>query len=174
MYVTTIISTFFDDSARRIIKVFKTGLRAFTGVETGPFGFDSNPVAGMKAIYCDTNIKGKQVIIGYIKTDQLADVGESRMFSTDQEGELKFYVWCKNDGTLHLGGSADNLIRFAQTKAVIDEIQQDIATLKNAFTTWVIVPSDGGAALKAISASWAGTPLEETIDSAKIDEIKTL
>jgi len=36
-------------------------------------------------------------------------------------------------------------------------------TLKAAFTSWVVVPTDGGAALKAITAAWAGSTITPTV-----------
>jgi hypothetical protein len=47
----------------------------------------------------------------------------------------------------------------------LNNIESDINDLKTAFTTWVTVPQDGGAALKTATATWYATPLIETIDS---------
>jgi hypothetical protein len=142
--------------------------------QVSPFGIDSSPVDGMSAIYGRTNKNGKAVIIGYYNKSLLAAKGETRVFSIDGDGELSTFIWLKADGTMQLAGDSDNLIRFGNTKTVIDEIQNDIASLKQAFNSWVPVPNDGGAALKTAAASWAGTPLTGNIDSSKIDEIKTL
>jgi len=47
----------------------------------------------------------------------------------------------------------------------LNNIEQDINDLKTAFSTWVVVPTDGGAALKASTATWYAAPLIETVDS---------
>lgn len=39
-------------------------------------------------------------------------------------------------------------------------IQDDINDLKSIFSNWVVVPNDGGAALKTASSSWYGTDIE--------------
>lgn len=175
MNLVKVISTELDDISRRIVKFLRKGKGDVqTAPECAPYGIDSNPVKDMIAVYGQTGVKGKQVVLGYINKNQLAAVGENRIYSTDSEGTLSFAIHLKADGTCEIGGTADNLVRFANTKAVIDEIQSDIASIKQVFSTWVPVPMDGGAALKTAATTWAATPLTEDIDSSKIDEIKTL
>lgn len=161
---------------RRILKFLRYGKSdSQTSNEVAPFGIDSNPIKDMIAVYGPTSDKGETVIIGYLNKNQLAEIGETRLFSTDANGTtLKFSVWLKNNGTLELGGGNDFLLRFSKTKEVVDELQNDIATLKQAFTTWVVTANDGGAALKAASAAWAAQQLAKNINDAKIEQIKTL
>lgn len=174
-YFVRVNSTLYEDLNRRIIKVLRLGSSDWlTANDASPFGIDSNPVKDWVAVYSETAEKGEPVIVGYLNPNQLAEPGDTRLFSTDDLGNLKFYVWLRNDGSLSLGGEGDNLVRFSKLKDTIDELQNDIAELKKAFTNWVVVAEDGGAALKAISTEWAGTPLQKPIDPAKINEIKTL
>jgi hypothetical protein len=174
MILTRVISATLDKIFRRVVKVKGYGNDTKTGLEAAPYGTDSNPIAGMVAVYSPTAIKGKQVIIGYINKNQLAAAGEHRTYSTDSDGELKFYIWQKADGTCEIGGNTDFMVRFSKLKEAFDELQDDVTTLKQAFSSWVVVPSDGGAALKAASATWAGTAFTKSIDPAKIAEVKTL
>ncbi len=44
----------------------------------------------------------------------------------------------------------------------LNALENDLNTLKQAFTSWVVAPGDGGLALKAISAAWAGTSIANT------------
>jgi len=44
----------------------------------------------------------------------------------------------------------------------LNEIKQDINTLKTVLSAWVVVPGDGGAALKTAAATWAGSQLVTT------------
>jgi hypothetical protein len=44
----------------------------------------------------------------------------------------------------------------------VNALKQDLNALKTAFSTWVTVPSDGGAALKAITATWYAQQLTPT------------
>lgn len=168
------ISSSIIEAGRRILKFARYGADDIqTSDEVSPAGIDSNPIPKLIAVYGTTSTKGETVIIGYLNPNQLADVGEIRTFSTDENGNIKTYTWLKNDGTIELGGNSDNLLRFSKTKEVVDEIQNDIAALKQAFTAWVVTPNDGGGALKAASATWAAQALQKNIDNAKIDKIKT-
>lgn len=164
------------DENRRVIKFLRYGANDVqTANEAPPFGIDSNPLKDWIAVYAQTDDKGSPVIIGYLNPNQLAGPGETRLFSLDPDtGDTKFYAWLRADGTMSLGGEADNLVRFSKLKEAFDELQNDMKSLKDAFNNWIVSPSDGGAALKVASATWAGTPLETTIDPAKIAEIKTL
>lgn len=169
------ISSEIDNLNRRVIKFLRLGKEDFqTSLQVAPHGIDSNPVRDMVAIYGESSQKGKTVIIGYLNREMLAVPGETRVYSTDSTGALKGFIWLKSDGTYHFGGDADNLVRFSKLKEVVDELQNDLTTLKQVFTNWVPVPNDGGAALKSGSSSWAGTPLTKNIDASKIDEFKTL
>lgn len=163
------------ESGFRKIKIRRLGNGDIqTARQVTPFGIDSSPIKKMRAVYAETNKKGKPVIVGYLNKELLAAEGETRIFSVDGDGALSIFVWLKSDGTIQLGGDADNLSRHSKLKEVVDELQDDIATLKQNFTSWVPVPNDGGAALKTATATWAGTALVKNIDDAKIDEIKTL
>ena len=165
MNLTRVISTAFDSVLRRIVKVRRYGKDdTQTAIEGSPYGTDSNPIAGMIAIYAPTSDKGKKVIIGYVNISQLAAVGEHRIFSTDTDGELKFYVWLKNDGTCQMGGTAHNLVRYTP-------LNQGLQDLKTALQAELFAIAAGIA-----TGGGSYTPGTLTVDIAgsKIDEIKTL
>lgn len=139
---------------RRLVKVLRLGKSDVqTPFAVSPFGVDSNPIKDMIAVYSDTGEKGKTVIIGYINKNQLADKGELRLFSTDEAGILKKYIWLKNDDTIEIGGDTDNMVRYS--------------ALATAFN---IMLTDLNAARAALSLP----PSTADISTAKIDEIKTL
>lgn len=155
------ISTSFDSFSRRIIKVLRFGLSDVQQTfEASPVGIDSNPAKDLIAIYSDTSRNGESAIIGYIKKNQLADVGELRLFSTDNNNVQKFFVWLKNDGTIQIGGNNDNAVRYAALNAAI---QTYLTALNTAIAAGV---ASGGGAYTPPS------PLD--ISAAKINEIKTL
>ena len=83
---------------KRILKIEEFGAK--TASESMPFGMDSNPIADMIAIHSTTSNNAESVIIGYINKNQIAGVGESRLYSLDANGVLKAFVYCKNDGYL--------------------------------------------------------------------------
>lgn len=61
-----------------------------------------------------------------------------------------------------LDGSFGGLIKIEDLVDKINTIEQDLNTLKSAFSSWVTVPNDGGAALKTATASWAGQSITPT------------
>ena len=138
------------------------------------FGIDSNPVKDMVAIYQRSSANGNAVIVGYLQKNSLADIGETRLFSTDQEGEVQMYVWAKNDGTLLLGGDSKNLVRYQELETAFNSLKStvdDLISKFNAHTHILTLSSGTGSA--AIPAN-PGTPSTADITGAKINEIKTL
>lgn len=161
-------------NGRRIVTVLRRGQKDVQDADQSlPSGVDSSPVANMTAVFSKTSLGTRKVIVGYLKNDQLASQGEVRLFSVDSSGTLQTYLWIKNDGTVEIRGSGDNMVRFSKLKESVDELKNDLTTLKSAFTGWVPVANDGGAALKTATATWHGTALVKNIDDAKINEIKT-
>jgi len=107
--------------------------------------------------------------------NQLAGIGEHRTFSTDSDGSVKFYVWLKSNGTLELGGSSKHLARYEELKAGFDELKQNFNDHLTAFNTHMHPTAGTGAP----SPPTPGTgipalPSTASIDSSKIEEIKTL
>jgi hypothetical protein len=69
----------------------------------------------------------------------------------------------KDDGTLTINGDGCGGILISKnTSDKLNSLEKDINSLKQVFTTWVTVPNDGGAALKAAAATWSGQQLTET------------
>lgn len=120
MYLVKIISSSVDDLARRLVKFYRLGLRDVqTSLTVAPYGDDSVPVKDMIAVYSETSTKGNTVIIGYINKNQLAAVGERRLFSTDENGEQKAYVWLKNSGNLELNGKDYHAVRYEKLNSAL-------------------------------------------------------
>lgn len=169
------ISSEINKFGQRVVKFLGLGKNdTKTAVQISTPGTDSSPIKGMMAVYSPTASKDGSVVVGYLLKDQLAKPGEHRTFSTDKDGVLKFYIWQKDDGTCEIGGNTDFMMRFNKTKEVIVEIQNDIAALKQVFSSWVPVANDGGGALKTASTVWRSQALVKDIDAAKIEEIKTI
>ena len=65
----------------------------------------------------------------------------------DVTGYISLYS--EIDSIKFLDGNFGGLIKIDELVKKINDIESDINDLKQAFTTWVTVPNDGGAALKA-------------------------
>jgi hypothetical protein len=96
---------------KRIYKFLQFGAKSAS--ESLPYGLDSSPIKGMTAIYATTSNDAESVIIGYIQKNQLSEVGESRLFSTDENGVLKAFIWNKKNGTIEINGSDFTAVRYA-------------------------------------------------------------
>jgi hypothetical protein len=166
------ISTEVDSLQRRITKFLRYGKTDVqTSQQVAPHGIDSNPVKDMMAIYSQTEEKGKTVIVGYINRNVLAAVGENRLYSTDSSGELSTSIWLKADGTIELGGSAKHLVRFEELKTGFDQLKSDFNAFITAYNSHMHPTAGTGA---PSPPTVTGTSSTASIDSSKIDEIKTL
>ncbi len=161
-------------SNKRLVKFLRMGKSDVQeNYQVAPFGFDSNPVKDMIAVYSKTDELGKSVIIGYIDKNQLADVGESRMYSTDADGLLKFFLHLKNNGTAEFGGDADFMVRFSGLETAFNELKSDLNNLVTTFNTHVHPGVTSGPSSTSPTPT-PGTQSTADISPAKIEEIKTL
>lgn len=174
-FVTT-ISTQLDSLQRRVIKILRMGKNDIqTSDQVAPHGIDSNPVKDMTAVYAATEQKGETVIIGYLNKNMLAAVGEMRLYSTDADGVLQTFVWLKNDGTMELGGGAKNLARFQELKTGFDQLKADLNDMKTKWNTFAAAYVPGSPSVTGLPpTAQQSTASTASIDTAKIDEIKTL
>ena len=63
------------------------------------------------------------------------------------------------------GGSLGGMVKLEALVSVINAIKADLNNLKTAFNSWTPVPSDGGAALKTIAATWTSSHISNTTNS---------
>lgn len=146
----------------RILKVQQFGAK--TANECSPFGEDSNPLKNMTAIFAKTSEAGSSVIIGYINENQLANLGEKRIFSLKETGELSSYIWLKNDKTIEINGNNDNLVRFLPLNKALFNLDSNI----NAELSKI------SAAIASLGGTYVNSVVKTDINDAKIEEIKTL
>jgi len=150
------------EAGKRIIKVDQWGPK--TVDEVSSFGDDGHPVANMTAIYADTAENGDPVIMGYINENQLAAIGEKRIYSLDSNGDVSFFIWLKNNGTVEIGGTADNMVRYQK----LDDSLQAQKSLINAEFIKI------QAAIATAGGVYTPAPISINTIAAKINEVKTL
>lgn len=171
------ISTEFDNARRRIVKTLRLGKQDVqTGPQVSPFGSDSNPAGNLRAIYLQTGVKGQTYIVGFINRDLVAEVGENRQFSTDEDGNLIFEARMRNDGTYEIGGSVDNLARYSKLQEAFDELKGDFNDLVTSYNlhTHITTATVGIGPPGVIAPTTStGTPSIADITPAKIEELKT-
>ncbi len=126
IYLVKVISTSFSDTAKRLVKFLRLGTKDVQNMHSASqYGFDSNPIKDMVAVFAETQSKGKSVIIGYLNKDQIAEVGESRVYATDSDGNLKYFLHFKNDGTAEFGGTGDFLVKYNALLARLTDLESE-------------------------------------------------
>ena len=61
------------------------------------------------------------------------------------------------------GSNYDGLVKVNDLVTKLNNLENDLNTLKTAFSAWVTVPNDGGAALKVATAAWYAASLTPTV-----------
>ncbi len=172
--LVTIISTSVDNLKRRLPKFYRFGKRnAETAVEVNPYGIDSNAIEGMVAVYAQTTNNGAPIVIGYINKNQQALVGELRTFSTDKDGNEKFYTWLRNDGTYEIGGTSNYAVKFNELKTEFNSLKSDFNSLVTKYNSHTHTGVTSGSGSSGTTATPATTN-SSNIDNAKNDKIKTI
>ena len=150
----TVDSTSTEDGMR-MIKVDQFGAKE--PYECAPFRFDSNPVKDMTAVYADTSENGEPIIIGYINENQLADVGELRLYNSN-----KSYIWLKNDDTIELNGNSRTIVAFIDLKTelenTINKLNVELTKIQTAIT--------------ALGGAYAQVNVEVNIDNSEVKDVK--
>lgn len=171
-----VISTAIEKGFRRIKATVYGETDIRTPRQIAPFGIDSNPVKDMTAIYLDTNKKGKPVILGYFNRQLIADTGELRLYSADEEGEEQIFIHLKNDGTIAVGGEDDNMVRFSKLKEGFDALKVDHNKLVTAFNAHMhpTAPVGPPSPPTPVPSSIPAVASTASVDASKIEEITTL
>lgn len=172
--ISTVISNIVENGFRKI-KARVLGVRDIrTATQIAPFGVDSVPPAGMTGIYANTSTNGKQILIGYYNKSLLAQDGEFRIYSVDEDGSVATFIWLKANGKIQLGGDEDNAVRFSDLKSGFDQLKQDFNDHLTAFNAHMHAtaasgppsPPTPGTGIPAVASG-------ASIDAAKIEEIQT-
>ena len=147
---------------------------AFSGdthesVQIAPFGDDSCPPKGVKGIKTITSTDAYHVILGYFNRSNIANEGEKRLFSVKSDGSISFYVHLKSNGTMEIGGSDDNLVRYSELKSGFDQLKSDFNNFKATHTHAGVTTGTGTSGIPTDT-----TASTADISGCKIDEIKTI
>jgi hypothetical protein len=100
----------FQVNSNRIVKAFRFIKASLSGdthepVQIGPFGDDSCPPKNVKGVKTRTTTESIHVVLGYFNRNPLAQEGEKRLFSLQEDGAESVYVYLKNDSTFEIGCS---------------------------------------------------------------------
>lgn len=73
-----------------------------------------------------------------------------------------YAIQMTSDGVAINGDEFGGLVKIQDLVTKLNNLENDINTLKTAFNSWVTVPNDGGAALKTAAATWYASQLTNT------------
>jgi len=144
MFIGRVNSTSFSNAKERLIKFLGWGKNDVQSQkEASPYGTDSSPIKNMIAIYAQTANGSESIVIGYINKNQLADVGEHRIYSTNSDGDLQAEIWLKKNGKILINANGDSTevqINTGQYKAVLGDKNQtvlnNLATVLTTMNIW--------------------------------------
>jgi len=163
------------DGGIRILKFIRMGKDDVqTAKEVAPFGIDGAPLKDTLALYAETMEPGSPVVLGYVNEDQLAAAGELRMYSLKENGDIAFYTWQKADGTMEIGGTADNMVRYSKLEKAFNDLKADFNALVTAYNAHTHPYIDSGSGSTTSPSTSQGQSSTADISGAKINEIKTL
>lgn len=90
-------------------------------------------------------------------------VGSVVMISPQDEVTYFVSMYSQVDEVWLRGTTNGGVVKVGDLVTKLNNLESDLNNLKTIFsTTWIVVPSDGGAALKTAAASWAGQTLTPT------------
>lgn len=106
-------------------------------------------------------------------TVQICRIGNDDDFLMLHADEVEKIYWkiegvtleVTKDGFVFNGGQNKGMVKMPQLVDRLNNIEDDINKIKQAFFGWTPVPQDGGAALKSAAASWFGTSILKTVES---------
>ena len=90
-------------------------------------------------------------------------VGSNVVVSLLSNGSAFVSMYSDIDSIQLNGSNYDGLVKVNDLVTKLNNLENDLNTLKTAFSTWVTVPNDGGAALKVATASWYAASLTPTV-----------
>lgn len=136
-------------------------------------GIFSRPHDDVQGVNIDVN--GLNIIIAThdYKLDKSLDKGEAIIYSVNASGTILSSVLLNNNSEVVVNDGTDYAVAFEDLKTVVEELQNDLTALKSAMGSgWVVVPTDGGAALKAAITTWFGTAISGNMDNTKVEKVR--
>ena len=115
-------------------------------------GFVADGAAGV--VLLTEKIEAAEIVIG--DTSAVMDADGLRIDVGDISAHLD-----KNAVAFN-GGDFGGLVKVEALTKRLNTIENDINNLKTVFSSWIVAPQDGGAALKAAAGSWSGSRLTPT------------
>ena len=172
MFLTNIEISTITDGLRLIKAQIMSSYNARSIPQFGPAGLDSAPIAKQLAVTTPTATRGADVVLGYQNQNQIAEPGETILYSCDADGVYKATAAMRVDGTMELLGTGDFLVRYT---ALDTSLQAQTALINANLTLVATAIATLAAELGLPPTPPLYTPTSVTINTtpAKITKIKT-
>lgn len=155
--ISKVLSYNLDQFKRRIVKVLRFGREdGKESFEVSPYGLDSGVPKGCMAVYMKSHNRGNSIVLGYINQEQLATIGETRLYSNGSE------IWIRKNGDIEIGGNTDNLSSHSELQIAMNLLAQKINEQFGLIASGI---ATGGGA-------YTPTPISINLIDAKLDKIK--
>lgn len=174
-----ITDTFFNNLKQLVAKGVGGFRTTYTTEVYSEWGDDSRPVKDTTALRVLTEADGDEAIIGYLLKNRKAEIGEKRLYCTDENAEVKFIVWLRKDGTVLIGDSDipaqytnfavkynELLVEYNKTKAYVLALRTATQTALVAIDA--LIPGTSAAFITAMAGQTLGD-----FTQAKNEKIKT-
>lgn len=182
MQLIKIISTQVDKLNRRVAKFLRYGKNdTQTALQAGPYGVDANPIKDMIAVYAPTSEKGDTVVIGYINKNQVAEPGEYRIFSTNENGQVQASVHLKANGVIVITGQSieffgdeKTLAKFQELKEGFDQLKEDLNNHIQNWNTFATAYTPGSSSsVGTPPTAQTSDPSTASVDDSEAQNLKT-
>jgi len=128
-------------------------------------GDDSPPLPEDRVFIIEKEGTGRYCIIGVLVQSQGAEPGEKKLFSRDENGELKSLIYLKKDGIIELNGNADFAVRFSELESGFNQLKSDhnnfLLHVHSGVTTGPGVSGPATPPATQSTASVAGSKIED-------------
>lgn len=123
------------------------------------------PIDEGQAEIVDVRLVSELHATNFLVTPAVDSVVGVLAFSDLETTEYMVVLFSEIDTINIRGDQYGGLVKVQELVDKINALESDLNDLKQVFTTWVPVPNDWGAALKAGATTWAGAVFVETIVS---------
>ncbi len=123
------------------------------------------PIDEGQAEIVDVRLASELHTTNFLVTPSVDSVVGVLAFSDLETTEYMVVLFSEIDTINIRGDQYGGLVKVQELVDKINALESDLNDLKQVFTSFVPVPNDGGAALKAGATTWAGAVFVETIVS---------
>lgn len=160
-YVTTFGGDTATSVSLRVLNVENSMLKVIPSVGSVAVvtNINGNKETGMFLAF--SSVDKIEFVSGSIKVSSSVDPDNADNDTvTVSIGESSIQV--TRDEIVFNGGNNKGLVLADKLVNRLNYIENSINSLKRVFSSWVVAPSDGGAALKALATAWASDTLSTT------------